>query len=204
MPGSLGRVTQGVAGAILIATGVSCSAQSPSPPSGGSSAAESASASLPALSKTFSSLLMGFSVAYPDGWTPEPATELWEPGASNFWDDPVGDRIESDTAGFRGTSQPLTAGQTPQEWLDAYLATAPTDCGEREEVAVGGETGTIDLNGCAGRGRLGGRVFDLVVVASGRGYNFTMEGEVDHALLVAMLATVSLEPAAAAQASASP
>jgi hypothetical protein len=37
-----------------------------------------------------------------------------------------------------------------------------------------------------------------VVVADGRGYDFTMEGDVDHALLVAMLGTVSLEPANAA------
>jgi hypothetical protein len=144
---------------------------------------------------------MGYSVAYPAGWTPAPAMELWEPQASNLWDDPVGDRIESKTAGFRGTSQALAAGQSPDEWLAAYLGSAPTGCGEREQVPVGGETGTIDLNGCAGRGRLGGRVFDLVVVAGGRGYNFTMEGDVDHDLLVAMLATVSLDPAEAAEAS---
>jgi hypothetical protein len=147
---------------------------------------------------------MGYSVAYPEGWTPVPATELWEPGASNYWDDPVGDRIESDVAGFRGTSQALAAGESPNEWLDAYLATSPTDCGEREEVPVGGETGIIDLNGCDGLGRLGGQVFDVVLVAGDRGYNFTMEGDVDHAMLLAMLGSVTLDPAAAAESSDSP
>jgi hypothetical protein len=141
---------------------------------------------------------MGYSVSYPEGWNPAPATTLWEPGGSNFWDDPVGDRIESATAGFRGTSQALPADQSPDEWLQAYLADAPTDCGEPEQIVVDGATGTIDLNGCDGLGRLGGRVYDVVVVADGRGYDFTMEGDVDHALLVAMLGTVSLEPANAA------
>ena len=147
---------------------------------------------------------MGYSVDYPDGWTPIAATDQWVPGASNYWDDPVGDRIESDTAGFRGTSQPFTEGQSSNEWLDAYLASAPTGCGEREEVLVDGQTAIIDMNGCGGLGRLGGRVFDLVVVAGDRGYNFTMEGEVDHALLMAMLATLSLDPAGAEPASANP
>ena len=64
-------------------------------------------------------------------------------------------------------------------------------------MPVGGETGVIDLNGCGGLGRLRGRVFDVVVVSGGRGYNFTMEGDVDHALLLAMLASVSLDPAGA-------
>jgi hypothetical protein len=147
---------------------------------------------------------MGYRVMYPDGWTPVAATELWTPSAPNFWDDPVGDRIESSSAGFRGTSQQLADGQTAAEWLDDYLAAAPTDCGTREEVVVDGLTGIIDLNGCNGLGRLRGKVFDLVVVAGDRGYNFTMEGDVDHALLLAMIATVTLEPTAAAQPSDAP
>ena len=48
---------------------------------------------------------MGYTVDYPGDWTPTPATNLWLLGASNFWDDPVGDRLESSVAGFRGTSQ---------------------------------------------------------------------------------------------------
>jgi hypothetical protein len=192
---------------VIVAT-ASCGAGPPSAAGGSSrassSATESVSGSLAPLTESVRSPFMGYTVKYPEGWTPVAATELWVPGASNFWDDPVGDRIESDVAGFRGTSQALAPGQSPQAWLDAYLATSPTGCGEREEVSVAGQTATIDLNGCHGQGRLGGRVFDLVLVAGGRGYNFTMEGEVDHAMLLAMLATVSLDPASAALASSSP
>lgn len=54
--------------------------------------------------------------------------------------------------------------------------------------------GLIDLNGCDGLGRLGGKVFDVVIVAGGRGYNFTMEGDVTRSLLLAMLATVKFQP----------
>jgi hypothetical protein len=46
-------------------------------------------------------------------------------------------------------------------------------------------------------GRLGGRVYDLAVVVGGRGYNFTMEGQVDHTFWLAMLATVTFIPQSA-------
>jgi len=64
-------------------------------------------------------------------------------------------------------------------------------------VPVGGQVGTIDLNDCDGFGRLGGRVFDLAVVAGGRGYNFTMEGTVDRAFDLAVLGTVTFSPKSA-------
>jgi hypothetical protein len=140
---------------------------------------------------------MGYSVEYPAGWTATPATALWVPDAPNYWDDPVGDRLESAKAGFRGTSQPLADGQSAEQWLHDYLALEPTGCGERERVAVGDQTGTIGLNGCAGQGRLGGKVFDLVVVSGRRGYNFTMEGRVDHDFFLATLATVKFQPGSA-------
>ena len=151
----------------------------------------------PPLSETFNSPLMGYSVEYRAGWTATPATDLWVPDAPNYWDDPVGDRLESATAGFRGTSQPLAKGQSADQWLHDYLALEPTGCGEREQVPVGDQTGTIGLNGCAGQGRLGGKVFDLVVVSGHRGYNFTMEGGVDRGFFLATLATVKFDPASA-------
>ena len=151
-------------------------------------------ATLPPLTETFESPMMGYSVAYPAGWTPTPATELWIPTAGNYWDDPVGDRLEDGTAGFRGTSQPLAKGQSAKQWLKHYFGSAPACGDEGEKVPVGDAMGTIGLNGCDGLGRLGGKVFDLAVVSGGRGYNFTMEGEVTHELFLAMLATVDFEP----------
>jgi hypothetical protein len=151
---------------------------------------------LPALTQVFRSPLMGYSVMYPAGWGPHPATAPWLVGAANYWDDPVGDRLESKSAGFRGTSQPLAKGQTAAAWLQVYLASGPS-CGESGQVPIGGKLGTIDMNGCVGMGRLGGRVFDLALVVEGRGYNFTMEGDVDRAIFLAMLATVRFDPGSA-------
>ena len=202
----LGRhaLTHAITLSLLAGIATSCGAQSTDTSAGGGPVAPSAPGTVPPLTQTFRSPMMGYSVAYPVGWTVTAATEVWTPDAPNFWDDPAGDRIESQTAGVRGTSQKLAAGQSPEDWLNAYLALAPTGCGEPEEVPVDGETGTIDLNGCAGQGRLGGRVFDVVVVSGDRGYDFTMEGDVDHDLLVAMLATVSFAPEEAREASPSP
>lgn len=179
----------------------SCSDGSSSAPSATDSAStfprSSGGTNLPHLSKTFKSPLMGYTVDYPGGWTPTPATDLWLPNASNFWDDPVGDRLQSSAAGFRGTSQPLTKGEPTQQWMHDYLASEPTGCGTREQIRVDGHAATIGLNGCAGQGRLGGKVFDVILVSGNRGYNFTMEGEVNRDLLLAMLATVKLDPPSA-------
>ena len=73
-----------------------------------------------------------------------------------------------------------------------------------EEVTLGGSAGTLGMNGCQGQGRLGGLVFDFAVVVGGRGYNFTMEGAVDHALFMAMLDTVTFSPESAATPAPSP
>jgi hypothetical protein len=132
-------------------------------------------------------------VRYPADWTTNAATQAWLPDSSNFWDDPVGDRLEGRSVGFRGTSQALAEGQSADAWLRAYLGSGPS-CGDLLHVPVGGRSGTIDMNGCAGQGRLGGRVFDLAIVVGRRGYNFTMEGDADRAFFLAMLATVKFRP----------
>lgn len=150
----------------------------------------------PELTATFASPMMGYSVKYPSAWVATPATEPWLPDSSNFWDDPVGDRLESGSAGFRGTSQALAKGQSADTWLSAYFGSSPA-CGDQEQVPVGNQIGTIGLNGCRGLGRLGGKVFDLALVVGGRGYNFTMEGEVDHDLFLGMLATIGFAPESA-------
>lgn len=148
---------------------------------------------IPSLAATFVSPRMAYSVRYPADWTTSPATQDWLPDSPNFWDDPVGDRLEGRPVGFRGTSQALAKGQSAAAWLKAYLGPGPS-CGDIAQVAVGGRTGTIDMDGCAGLGRLQGRVFDLAIVVGRRGYNFTMEGDADHAFFLAMLATVTFGP----------
>jgi hypothetical protein len=152
---------------------------------------------MPPLTQAFRSPTMGYTVHYPDGWTVHKATAPWRPGEDDRWDSPNGDRIESADAGFRGASQPLAAGQAAEAWVDAYAATWPDWCGVREQIPLGGTQATIGLNGCHGLGRLGGRVYDLVVVVGSRAYNFTMEGNVDHDFLLAMLATIEFDPSSA-------
>lgn len=139
---------------------------------------------------------MGYSVGYPGGWTVTLATESWPLRKTSFWDTPDGDRLEGDGAGFRGTSQALAPGESAEDWMNQYIASSMT-CGTKEQVAIGGQIGTIDLNDCPGMGRLGGRVFDIAVVVGGRGYNFTMEGRVDRGFFLAMLAAVTFSPKSA-------
>jgi hypothetical protein len=182
---------------LIVALGSSCASGQSLPASTSGGASVSSQPNHPPLSEDFQSPLMGYTVDYPAGWTATPATHPWVPGASNFWDDPVGDRLESSVAGFRGTSQLLAKGESAAQWVHDYMALEPTGCGNRERVPVNGQVGTIGLNGCAGQGRLGGKVFDLVVVSGNRGYNFTMEGNVDRDFLLAMLATVKLHPLSA-------
>jgi hypothetical protein len=184
-----------VAIAVLVSMG-SCGSSTPAsntPRSSSPVAAVPSSVVIPALSMTFTSPTMGYSVRYPAGWTVTLATDSWPLGKTSFWDTPDGDRLEGYAAGFRGTSQALAPGQSPSQWIAEYIGTSYT-CGTEEQVPVGDQMGTIDLNDCPGAGRLGGRVFDIAVVAGGRGYNFTMEGRVDRAFFLAMLATVTFSP----------
>lgn len=139
---------------------------------------------------------MGYSVKYPADWTITPATQRWPLGHTSYWDTPDGDRLEGGGAGFRGSSQALAPGESAATWMANYI-TASMPCGTEERVPVGDHTGTVDLNDCTGLGRLGGRVFDLAVVVGGRGYNFTMEGQVDRAFWLAMLATLIFTPQSA-------
>jgi hypothetical protein len=153
---------------------------------------------VPSFDSTFASPLMGYSVRYPSGWTTTPATSPWTAGTGDGWDAPNGDQVEGAGTGFRGGSQPLAPGQTAQAWIDAYVATQVTDCGVREQIPLAGTQATIDLNGCPALGRLQGRIYDVVLVVGDRGYNFTMEGQVDRAYLLEMLSTIEFDPASAA------
>ena len=148
------------------------------------------------LTASFASRMMGYSVKYPAGWKVTPATATWRHGVTNFWNDPEEDRLDGPSAGFHGTSQTLAPGQSPTGWIAEYIKSS-IPCGTEELVPVGNQIGTIDLNGCPshpGHGGYVGRIYDLAVVAGGRGYNFTMEGQVDHAFFLTMLAAVTFTP----------
>jgi hypothetical protein len=140
--------------------------------------------------------MMGYSVKYPADWVVAPATAIWQRGTSDYWNDPEVDKLNGTSVEFRGTSQALAPGQTAAAWTNAYLAVSPP-CGSQEQVSIGGQTGMLDANGCSGAKPFGGLLYDLAVVAGGRGYDFAAEGNVNHAFFLAMLATVTFSPKAA-------
>ena len=185
-------------GIVISAVAAGCG-PSPAASTAPSVAAASSASANHALTATFRSPTMGYSVRYPAGWTITPASQRWPLRHTSFWDTPDGDRLEGNAAGFRGTSQALAPGESAATWMDDYIKSS-MPCGTEEKVPVGDQIGTVDLNDCAGQGRLGGRVFDLAVVVGRRGYNFTMEGQVDRAFWLAMLATVTFVPQSATDA----
>jgi hypothetical protein len=151
---------------------------------------------VPTLSKTFTSPMMGYSLKFPADWMVIPATAIWKPGTTDYWNDPEVDKLNGKSIEFRGTSQLLAPGQTDAAWMNAYFASSPP-CGLQEQVSIGGQTGMLDANGCPGAHPFGGLLYDLVVVAGGRGYDFAAEGNVDHAIFLALLATVTFSPKSA-------
>jgi len=145
---------------------------------------------IPPLSQTFASPMMGYSVKYPAGWKVTPATEVWR-GEWWTWRGSDVDQLDGQFVGLHATSQALAPGESAGGWMDKYLVSASSHlCGDLERVAIAGEIGVIDLNGCDSFD-VPGRIYDLAVVAGGRGYSFTIEGAVDHAFFLAMLATVT-------------
>jgi hypothetical protein len=186
-----------VASAVLMFV-LSCGSGQASSHASPSSTPASSAVPVPVLSKTFSSPIMGYSVKYPADWVVIPATAIWQPGTADYWNDPELDKLNGKSVEFRGTSQPLASGQTDAAWMNAYLASSPP-CGSQEQVSVGGQTGILDANGCPGAHPFGGLLYDLAVVAGGRGYDFAVEGNVDHAFFLAMLATVTFSPKSATQ-----
>jgi hypothetical protein len=184
-------IATGVCLLVLSSCGSSSLAVNSSP-----TAKASSPISIPPLSVTFTSPMMGYSMKYPADWVVIPATTIWQPGTTDYWNDPELDKLNGKSVEFRGTSQALAPGQTDAAWMNAYLASSPP-CGSQEQVSVGGQTGMLDANGCPGAHPFGGLLYDLAVVTGGRGYDFAAEGNVDHAFFLAMLATVTFSPKSA-------
>ncbi len=148
----------------------------------------------PALTETFTSDRHGLSLSYPEGWTPQPATEPWtasdppsfgEP-AMDFMYDPARD----DHLFLELGSQPL-GGTAFADWMSEFLAVEGCTM-TRESVVDGADRSSLfDCN--------------LVVAESGgRGYFiwlYTSGDDADlrsfdsAAFLEDVLATVQLQPA---------
>ena len=194
--------------ALVVESAPMALAADPSPLPSASAGASHVRASDPApsLTETFVSPLHGYSVRYAPDWTVTSAREPWTRGARLLWGDPALDELHSGTVRFTGASQPLPEGQSPEKWIAAYAGPG-ADPSTWSPTPIGDQVGLIDVDGVpalAGTIVPGGLLFDAVVVIDGRGYNFTMDGQLDHAALAAMLATVALDPDSAHDAAAAP
>ena len=166
-----------------------------------------ASPSVPALTKQLTSAKHGYAIRYPDGWHASLAGGTWLTGTETLWGDPALDVIQSPTARFVATSQPLADGQSADDWYQAYCAkggeitvTCASYARAWRQIQIGSESGYLDLDGVIAEGgtiKPGGPIFDAVIVHDQRAYAFTMDGDVDRSLFQQLLWTVTFAPAVA-------
>lgn len=159
--------------------------------------------SIPTFDATFTSEIHGYSVRYPAAWAIERAERSWGPHVVLAWPSLTLDELGDGSVRFGGASQQLPEGWTPERWLawyrasyDAYRDNCVPLGPPLDSVTVGGHEGLINFDGCPLPVAVypGGVIFDIYLVVDGRGYNFVLDGAVDHAYLEAILATVTFEP----------
>jgi hypothetical protein len=203
------------------------SAPASAPPSPSPVPSTAASAPpLPTLDATFVTPTYGYQVKYPTGWTVTQGTGPWPPGTERFPGDPVSDAIVTPSGNdrvrlsgasialpsgmtmdqFRAFASPLSApfnsdpcspvAPLPTPLTIAYRA--PTVASPKPVEAV------VGINGCNALAEFGGYIYDVEVIAGGRGYTFTIDGHITTADALAWIATITLEPASAPTGSAAP
>jgi hypothetical protein len=181
---------------------------------------------LPTLDATFVSPEYGYQIGFPAAWSVSPGTPPWDVGTGVMPDNPTSDKILSPLGPqrmrFSGASLLLPSGTT----MDAFRANAvplaspfnPTPCSPiaplSGPVLLNVQTSSgaspqqvqavVSINGCGALAELGGHVYDVEVIAGGRGYEFTLDGQITAPDALAWLATITLEPASAPAATAAP
>lgn len=153
----------------------------------------------PALTGTFTSDRYGFTISYPAGWVPRPATETWTTGFPDFGSttgDVIYDPALQGNLWIVVASQPLAGGTTPTQWVDDLLASA----GLGGVDSCDGPIEPVTIDGNQGRRC---RSPSAAVVAGGRGYAVVLYRSGDDPALAAtydrayfdeILATLRLQP----------
>jgi hypothetical protein len=181
---------------------------------------------LPALDATFNSPTYGYQIRYPTGWTVTPAAAPWPLGTNYGPGDPVTDNIVTPSGAARArisaASLVLPGGLTMYDfrsYASPYSSPfdgnpCPPDAPLPGPVVLDYEASpgatlkpveaVVSINGCLALAELGGHVYDLQVIAGGRGYSFTLDGDLTPADALAWLATIRLEPTRAPTVSAAP
>lgn len=136
---------------------------------------------------------MHYEIMFPVGWIVTPATQVWR-GEWDTWARANVDHLNGTSVVFTGTSESLAWGQSPAKWIAWYLAGSGANaCGVQEYMDFLGLTGLIYLGGCTSAD-VPGDIYYAAVVVGGRGYSFSIKGQVDHAFFVSMLRTVRFDP----------
>jgi hypothetical protein len=201
----------------------------PSPVSSSASSTRSTPASappLPTLDATFISPSHGYQVEYPTGWTVTHGTGPWPLGTNHTPGDPILDAIVTPSGIYRmrisGASIALPRGMTMDQFrafASPYsspfnsspctpVAPLPVPVKINDQANPGASPkpveAVVSINGCNALAELGGYIYDVEVIAGGRGYTFTLDGHLTTADALAWLATIKLEPASAPTGSAAP
>jgi hypothetical protein len=181
-----------------------------------SSSAASSAPPLPTLDATFTSPSYGYQVKYPTGWTVTRGIGPWPPGTERFPGDPVSDAIVTPSGTYRvrlsGASIALPSGTTMDQFRAfasplsspfnsdpcAPVAPLPVPVMIDDQASPGASArpveAVVSINGCNALAELGGYIYDVEVIAGGRGYTFTLDGQLSTADALAWLATIQLEP----------
>lgn len=201
----------------------------PSPTSSSASSTPSTPASappLPTLDATFISPSHGYQVKYPTGWTVTQGTGPWPLGTGRYPGNPVSDAIVTPSGIYRmrfsGASIALPSGMTMDQFRAfaspfsspfnsspcTPVAPLPVPLMINHQANPGATPrpveAVVSINGCNALAELGGYIYDVEVIAGGRGYTFTLDGHLTTADALAWLATIKLEPASAPTGSAVP
>jgi hypothetical protein len=165
---------------------------SPSISSPPSAAPSASTAAPPALTNVFTSERYGFSMMYPAGWVPRPATEAWTTSVPDFGST-AGDIVHDPVLGSRlwiAVASQLIGESTPGEWAAEKMA-LDDGCPASEPIAVDGATGLLGAGNCT----------RAAVTTDGRGYFirlYTSGDDIssvyDGAWFEELLATVQIRP----------
>ena len=181
---------------------------------------------LPTLDATFISPSYGFKVGYPTGWTVTPGTGPWPPDTARYPGNPVSDSIVRPAGGdqvrLSGASIALSSGMTMDQFRafaspfsapfnsDPCTPVAPLPVPVMIDYQANPGAGAqpveavVSINGCDAQAELGGYIYDVEVIAGGRGYTFTLDGHITTSDALEWLAAITLEPASAPTGSATP
>jgi hypothetical protein len=172
---------------------------SPSPASTPGTSPSDSPGSPPALTGTYTSDRYGFTISYPAGWVPRPATETWTTGFPDFsttTGDVIYDPVLQGNLWIVVASQPLADGTTSTQWVDDLLASAglggvDTCDGPIEPVMIDGNQGRRCVSPSAAVAA-GGRGYAVVLYVSGD--DPALAVAYDRAYFDGILATLRLQP----------